>query len=142
MDLLAALRLALGETFAFYFLAHSHHWNVRGPLFPQLHGLFGSIYEDAHDAVDTLAERIRTLGVLAPASLQGIAAPATIVFTEPPDAAGMVLQLIAGNDAVIKALDAANAAAQSVANDGLANILQERLDVHAKWAWQLRSITE
>lgn len=138
-ELVACLRVALSETWAFYFKAHSFHWNVRGPLFRQFHELFGDIYEDAHGAVDGLAERIRTLGRFAPASLDEIASLATIPFTNVPSTAEMLTQLISANDDVIGALrnvnDAISVAGSS--NVGLSNYVQERLDIHAKWEWQL-----
>lgn len=137
MNLLTAMQAALGETWAFYFKAHSFHWNVRGPLFSQLHEFFGDIYEDAHGAVDGLAERIRAMDKLAPASLDEIAGPAMIEFTAAPDAAGMVLQLVQANGAVIAALQTANTLALSNGQQGLGNYLQERLDRHAKWGWML-----
>ncbi|WP_316172424.1 DNA starvation/stationary phase protection protein [Bradyrhizobium sp. SZCCHNRI2049] len=139
MDLIASVRLALAQTWAFYFLAHSFHWNVRGPLFAPFHKLFGDLYEDLHGAVDDLAERLRTLGVLAPSSLDEILAGATITFTAPPAAADMVVQLLAANAIAIAAIDAANEAAIASGNDGLANFLQERLDAHAKWGWMLQA---
>lgn len=138
-ELLSRLRGALSETWAFYFKAHSFHWNVRGPLFRQFHEFFGDLYEDAHGAVDGLAERIRTLGQLAPASLDEIIADATIRFTDAPGAAGMLQQLVDGNQAVINALNAANESALAAGEDGLSNYLQDRLDAHKKWAWMLKT---
>ncbi|WP_316234650.1 DNA starvation/stationary phase protection protein [Bradyrhizobium sp. SZCCHNR1020] len=139
MDLVASLRLALAESFAFYFKAHSFHWNVRGPLFQQFHDLFGGLYEDVHGAVDDLAERIRTLDALAPASLEEIMSGATILFSPVPPAMEMVMQLIAANDILIAAFTAANDVAIADGQDGIANFLQERLDVHAKWGWKLKA---
>lgn len=139
MNLTEAVRLALAETWAMYFKAHSFHWNVRGPLFSQFHAFFGELYEDLHDAVDTLAERIRTLDAIAPQSLDEIVSGSTIAFTTAGPAAGMVLQLTQDNEKVLAALSAANEAAIAAGNDGLANTLQGRLDVHDKWAWQLKA---
>ena len=139
MDLVASLRLALADTFALYFMAHSFHWNVRGPLFQQLHDLFGGLYGDVHGAVDDLAERIRTLDALAPASLQEIVAGSSISFGPVPSAMEMVMQLAVANQAASASLTSANDAAAAAGNDGLANFLQERLDVHAKWGWKLKA---
>ena len=77
-DATKALRLAFGDTFAFYFIAHAAHWNVTGPTFPSWHKLFGKIYEDAHDAVDALAEHIRTLDQMAPYSLDELLEGASV----------------------------------------------------------------
>lgn len=138
-ELLSRLRAALSETWAFYFKAHSFHWNVRGPLFRQFHEMFGDLYEDAHGAVDGLAERIRTLGALAPASLDEIAADTTIRFTDAPAAAAMLVQLVDGNQSVIDALNGANEAALAAGEDGISNYLQDRIDAHKKWAWMLKT---
>lgn len=142
MNLIEAVRLALAETWAMYFKAHSFHWNVRGPLFSQFHGFFGDIYEDLHDAVDTLAERIRTLDAIAPQSLNEIVSGSKIVFTTAGPAAEMIRQLMNDNQVVIAALSDANTAAIAAGKDGLANTLQGRLDVHEKWAWQLKAHLE
>lgn len=139
MNLLEALRVALAETWAFYFKAHSFHWNVRGPLFKQFHDLFGDLYDDLHDAVDDLAERIRTLNALAPQSLEEIVSASRIAFTPAPGAPEMVMQLLEANQIVIGALAAANTAARDAGNDGLCNLLEGRLDAHEKWAWMLRA---
>jgi starvation-inducible DNA-binding protein len=136
-ELLTAIRTALAETWCLYFKAHSFHWNVRGPLFPQLHELFGDIYEDAHGAVDGLAERIRTLNAMAPASLDEIAAPASITFAGIPTTAAMIVELIDANAAVVNALGEADRRATIQLERGLSNYLQERMDAHKKWAWML-----
>lgn len=138
--LVSSLRASLAETWAFYFKAHSFHWNIRGGLFKQFHDLFGGIYEDAHGAVDDLAERLRTLDVDAPRSLDEIAMGASISFpSSVPDDAGMVSQLIKDNDTVIKALKATNDLAEEQGNCGLANMLQGRIDIHQKHGWMLRA---
>ncbi len=142
MNIEEAVRLALANTWAMYFKAHSFHWNVRGPLFSQFHTFFGEIYDDAHDAVDVLAERLRTLGVLAPVSLDEIVRGSSISFTGSPSAPEMIVQLIEANDAVIESLKAANTAAVDAGNDGLANTLQGRLDIHQKWGWMLSAYIE
>ncbi len=136
-ELLEELRGALAETFVFYVKAHSFHWNVRGPLFNQWHDFFGALYQDAHGAVDDIAEHIRALNELAPASLDEIVAPSKIKFTSAPDAAGMVKQLRADNKVVIAALEAAQDCAEDADDEGLSNFLQDRLDKHAKWGWKL-----
>ncbi|WP_377299682.1 DNA starvation/stationary phase protection protein [Rhizobium sp. SGZ-381] len=136
-DLLASVRVALAETWCLYFKAHSFHWNVQGPLFPQLHELFGDIYEDAHDAVDGLAERLRTLNAMAPASLAEISAPASIAFGGIPTTAGMIFELIDATAAVVNALGRADQLASIQLERGLSNYLQERMDAHKKWAWML-----
>jgi starvation-inducible DNA-binding protein len=136
-ELLEELRGALAETWAFYFKAHSFHWNVRGPMFNQWHDFFGALYQDAHGAVDDIAEHIRALNELAPSSLDEIVMPSKIKFTPAPDADGMVKQLRTDNEIVIAALEVAQDCAEDADDEGLANFLQDRLDKHAKWGWKL-----
>lgn len=136
----AALETALANTFVFYFKAHSFHWNVTGPRFSQLHSFFGDIYEDAHEAVDDLAERMRTLKIEAPPSLEEITECAAIKCPESvPDADEMVSQLHSDNQTLIGALQRANKAADRAGNAGLANFLQDRIDKHEKLGWMLAS---
>lgn len=139
MNQVEALRLALAETWAFYFKAHSFHWNVRGPLFFQLHEAFADIYEDAHGAVDGLAEQLRALDKMAPSSLDEIVKGSKIKFKKPGDCMAMVKDLADANAVVVDALNVANAEALGSSNDGLANYLQGRIDQHNKWAWMLMS---
>lgn len=138
-EMLERLRVALSETWAFYFKAHSFHWNVRGPLFAEYHALFGRIYEDAFAAVDDLAEQVRVLDAFAPSSLDDIASRSTIRFSGIPSNANMIVQLVEANAAVMVALKDANDAAVAVGNDGLANLLQGRLTMHGKWSWMLKA---
>ena len=141
-DLPTTLRKALADTWAFYFQAHSFHWNVQGPLFPQLHVFFGDIYNDAFGAVDGLSERLRTLGEPSPTSLTEIDQAASINSRGIPDANGMIEGLAEDNELVVASLDAAQKAAEAADEDGLANYLQERLDRHAKWRWMLKVSAE
>lgn len=139
MNQVEALRLALAETWAFYFKAHSFHWNVRGPLFFQLHEAFGDIYEDAHGAVDGLAEQLRALDQMAPSSLDEIVKGSKIKFKKPGDCMAMVKGLSDANAAVMDVLNRANTEAMGASNDGLANYLQGRIDQHNKWGFMLNA---
>jgi starvation-inducible DNA-binding protein len=139
-QLVTSLRASLAETWAFYFKAHSFHWNVRGPLFSELHEFFGDIYADAHEAVDGLAEKIRTLDENAPVSLDEIVKPSSIKFSGAiPDAGGMVYQLLQDNDKVIASLLDTNKLAVAANKQGLANYLQGRIDQHDKWHWMIKA---
>lgn len=144
VDTSEALCVALADTWSFYFQAHSFHWNVEGPLFPQLHAFFGDIYEDAHDAVDGLAEQLRALGEKAPPSPSCMEAISGIHFSDDiPDAEGMVAALANDNEIVLGSLTKACAAASEAGEPGLSNYLQDRINTHKKWAWMLdASLTE
>ncbi len=142
MALIDTMRRALGETFGFYFKAHSYHWNVTGPQFVSLHSLFGDIYADAHGAGDAIAEHIRTLDEMAPASLKEMTRLGSIDGDTIPDAMAMVKELGTDNEAVIAALDAAQKAALKDGNAGLQDFLQGRLDKHADWGWRLAATAQ
>lgn len=142
MSCAETLKTALAETFLFYMEAHFFHWNVEGATFSQLHDLFGEIYEDADDAMDGLAEHIRTLGEYAPMNMAEMTEGARIVIDGKPDATGMVAKLAADNELVIAALSEAEQAAEADGKPQIANYLQERMDAHAKWGWMLKATTE
>ena len=134
------LRVALANTFAYYFKAHSFHWNVEGIHFPSLHRLFGEIYEDAWQAVDRLAEELRAVGEYAPVSLSSIQRGSLILGrTDVPNASDMLVALIADNETVITTLHAAYMEAEANMQHGLSNTLAERLDTHNKFGWMLKA---
>jgi len=126
-----AMAVAASATFGFYAQAHLSHWNVVGADFPQLHGFFGGLYEEAWEAVDRLAEALRTLDEPVPATV--FSTPGEV----PADAAAMVAALSDANDAVLQVLeDAYRACAEEPA---LQNVLQDRLEAHEKHGWMLRA---
>jgi starvation-inducible DNA-binding protein len=140
--LIKDLRLALAETWVFYFKAHSFHWNVRGPLYPQFHAFFGAIYEDAHDAVDGLAEQLVIVGQLAPFSPEEIIRPSfqsITSFDGVPSADEMLAQLAESNRAVIAALFKADETARSARLYGLSNYLEGRIGTHNVWSMKLQA---
>jgi len=139
-DLAEELKVCLASTFSFYLKAHNFHWNVEGPSFPQLHSFFESIYTDAWGAVDGLAEHIRTLDAYAPGSLSRYR-ELTLITDEMniPPAASMVAKLSADNEIIIKQLLRAQLVAEKNRKTGLANYLQDRIDIHEKHGWMLRA---
>lgn len=138
-DLPGCLKRALGETFMFNVEAHIFHWNVQGPTFSELHNLFSNIYYDAQYAVDTIAELIRTLDVMAPETVEELAGGSMIDIAPAPDACAMVAKLCADNEIVRGALSAAQSCAEQCGHPEIANVMQERMDRHAKWAWMLKA---
>lgn len=140
-ELQVALNIALANTFAMYFKAHSYHWNVEGPLFPQYHTFFGDVYNELHSAVDPFAEQIRTIGGYGPISLVGIARYATVVedADRPRDVAEMVSRMTIANDLTIVSLNKALSYAQHAQNQGLMDFIASRLDSHAKHGWMLKA---
>ena len=131
----------LSDVVAFKFIAHGYHWNVKGSQFSEYHGLFGSIYEDADESIDPLAENILKLGYDAPfrlsdfQSLRELDEPALT----PDTPAAMAASLLDLNDDIIDGYNEAFAQSQMENQQGVANFLAERIDAHQKWSWQLRS---
>jgi starvation-inducible DNA-binding protein len=139
-DLVISLRICLANTFLMYFKAHSHHWNVEGIEFSQLHDFFGDLYSDLHGASDLLAEEIRALNILAPKTLSEMYQYKTVnegvVANTPKE---MLQDLSITNDQVIESLNKAIELATKYNKQGLLNSLPERVDVHAKHGWMIRS---
>jgi len=133
----------LADSYTLYLTTHNFHWNVTGPLFNTLHGMFMTQYTEEWNALDDIAERIRALGHYAPgtyreyAKLSSIAEPADV-----PDAMEMVRMLVKGNEAVAKTARAAFAVADKANDQPTADLLTQRLDVHEKNAWMLRSLLQ
>lgn len=140
-ELQAALKIALANTFVMYFKSHSFHWNVEGPNFQQYHSFFNDLYEELHDAVDPIAEHIRTLDAYAPVSLSDLYDAKTVMdeSTLITDGKQMFASLLLANDTVIESLNKAFQLATYNNKQGLCNFLADRLDIHAKHAWQIKS---
>lgn len=139
--LTVTLNIVLANTFVMYFQAHSYHWNVEGIMFSQFHDFFGSLYGELHGAVDPIAEEIRALGVYAPINLNEIYHNRTLVEDafRPSSVETMVSRLIISNNQVIDSLRKAFELATEANNQGLADFIAGRLDVHAKHNWMLNS---
>lgn len=138
---IAALKVALANTFMMYFKAHSYHWNVEGIHFGQFHEFFGDIYEDVHGAVDVLAENLRKLEQYAPISLTELYSFKTCSedITKPATVKIMLNNLLADNREVYNALSKVFDAATEAKNQGLANFAADRMDTHKKYEWMILS---
>ena len=142
-ELIEQMKVALASTFAFYLKAHNFHWNVEGANFPQYHSFFEGIYTDAFGAVDGIAEHLRTLGSYAPGSFARYN-ELSIVKDEVniPTAISMVTKLLGDNESIIVQLTKTQALAEKNNKMGLANYLQDRIDIHEKNGWMLRSTSK
>ncbi|MEW6706368.1 MAG: Dps family protein [Pseudomonadota bacterium] len=134
----------LADTYTLYLTTHNFHWNVTGPMFNTLHTMFMQQYTELWNAVDPIAERIRSLGHAAPGSYQQFGslsslkdAPAT-----PPKAMEMVRILVEGHEAVARTARGVFPAADKADDQPTADLLTQRLDVHEKTAWMLRSLLD
>ena len=139
-QLIEKLKVLHATNFSFYLKLHFFHWNVTGPNFPQYHEFFEDLYTDVWGAVDGIAEHIRAVKGFAPGSLSRFIDMTTIkdqVDVVPADQ--MISIAIQDNDKVIDALTQAYLSAEQSAEHGLANFLQDRIDIHKKHGWMLRS---
>lgn len=134
----------LADTYTLYLTTHNFHWNVTGPMFNTLHQMFMEQYTELWNAVDPIAERIRALGHWAPggyaqlSSLSSVAdAPAA-----PPKAMEMIRILHRGHEAVARTAREVFPLADEAGDQPTADLLTQRLDVHEKTAWMLRSLLE
>lgn len=140
----AGLSRLLADTYTLYLTTHNFHWNVSGPMFNSLHAMFMAQYTELWNAVDPIAERIRSLGHVAPGSYAQFSelsslkdAPAT-----PPKAMEMVRILMEGHEAVARTARSIFPLADKAGDEPTADLLTQRLTVHEQTAWMLRSLLE
>ncbi len=137
---LAAL---LADTYTLYLKTHNFHWNVTGPMFNTLHLMFETQYKELALAVDSIAERIRSLGERAPGSYAEFGKLASIAeAVGTPDAKSMIKQLVEGNEAVVKTARSMFPTAGDVGDEATTDLLTERMQIHEKTAWMLRSLLD
>jgi starvation-inducible DNA-binding protein len=138
-----ALSRLLADSYTLYLKTHNFHWNVTGPMFTTLHGLFMTQYTELALAVDEIAERIRAVGAPAPGSYAAFSKLTRIKEAEKvPNAITMVKQLVADQEAVARAAAAVLEAAQAADDEVSADLAIQRMQVHEKNAWMLRSHLE
>lgn len=144
MDTLVELmKKTLADTFCMYLKVHNYHWNVEGVNFVELHGFFGGLYEELHDAIDPMAEHLRTLDSYAPGSLKRFLEISEIKDElNVPTAIQMVKNIQADNETVLKTLNLTMKFALKEDKQGLANFLADRIDNHEKHNWMLKSIVK
>lgn len=131
----------LADTYTLYLKTHNYHWNVTGPLFNTLHLMFETQYNELWLAADLLAERIRSLGVVAPGSYAEFADLTVIPEADGvPDAEQMIADLMHGHEAVTRTARSVFAAADAAHDESTADLLTQRLQIHEKTAWMLRSM--
>ncbi|XWK88166.1 MAG: Dps family protein [Phormidium sp.] len=140
-EIASGLSRLLADTYSLYLKTHYFHWNVTGPMFTSLHAMFELQYTELAAAVDIIAERIRSLGVFAPGSYSTFTELSSIPETKDvPNAEEMVRLLVEGNEAVAKTARSIFPAAERGDDQSTLDMLTQRLSVHEKTAWMLRSI--
>ncbi len=131
----------LADSYTLYLKTHNYHWNVEGPLFNTLHLMFEEHYTELATAVDEIAERIRALGVKAPGSYSAYSALASVTEAEGDESAEeMIRQLVVGQETVVRTAREAFAAAEEASDEPTADLLTQRMQIHEKNAWMLRSM--
>ena len=140
-ELQISLKILLANTLAMYFKTHGFHWNVEGVHFSQYHEFFNELYEDIYGAVDPTAEQLRKLSVYAPSTLTEILMSKTINESSivGNDVKGMLSALLVDNDEVLSTLNKVFAVATASDEQGICNFIADRIDIHKKHGWQIRS---
>jgi starvation-inducible DNA-binding protein len=139
--IVAGVSRVLADTYTLYLKTHNFHWNVEGPMFNTLHLMFMEQYTELWNALDLIAERIRALGFPAPATNTQFSKLTSIEETEGvPDALDMVRLLVTGHEAVARTARAAFPAAEKAGDESTCDLLTQRLQIHEKTAWMLRSL--
>lgn len=137
------LKTFLADAVTMYFVAHGYHWNVEGSDFSQYHSLFADIYEDVYSSIDPIAEDLRKLDEYAPFTLSKFIDLRTVESVEvAPNPKAMAKALLKVNEGVLVTIGKAFASATKANEQGIANFLAERDDMHKKWHWQLTASTK
>jgi len=133
----------LADSYTLYIKTHNFHWNVTGSQFQMLHDLFEKQYLDLAEAVDEIAERIRALGHFAPGSYSQFSQLTSIKEeTEHPDSTDMIKQLIEGQEIIVKTAREMFPIVEEAGDEATADLLTQRMQLHEKNAWMLRSLLE
>lgn len=134
----------LADTYTLYLTTHNFHWNVTGPMFNSLHDMFMQQYTELWNAVDPIAERIRSLGHVAPGSYAQFGKLSSVpdAPAAPPKAMEMVRILVQGHEAVARTARELFPLVEQASDEPTADLLTQRLTVHEQTAWMLRSILE
>ena len=133
----------LADTYTLYLKTHNFHWNVTGPMFQTLHLMFETQYNELALAVDLVAERIRALGFPAPGTYAEYAKLSSIEETAGvPEATEMIRLLVQGQEAVVRTARKVFPLVDAAHDEPSADLLTQRMQVHEKTAWMLRSLLE
>jgi len=142
-EIAAGLSGLLADSYTLYLMTHNFHWNVKGPMFNSLHQMFMTQYTEQWGALDLIAERIRALGYPAPGTYAQFVQLATIKEVEGvPKAMDMVRHLVSAQEATARTARKLLPLVDKADDQPTADLLTQRLDVHEKTAWMLRSLLE
>ena len=141
IEIANGLSVLLADTYTLYLKTHKYHWNVQGPMFQTLHLMFETQYNELSLAVDLIAERIRALDVLAPGSYSEFSKLANIKEdSDTPNATEMIRRLVDGQELVVRTARSLFPIVDAAHDEPTADLLTQRMQVHEKTAWMLRSL--
>jgi len=141
LEIAKSLSRFLADTYTLYLKTHNFHWNVTGPMFQTLHLMFEQHYNELWTATDLIAERIRSLGVLAPGTYAEFTALGSIKEQKGGiKATDMIRSLVQGHEAVIRTARSVFPLAQNAQDQVTMDLLTQRMQIHEKTAWMLRSL--
>lgn len=133
----------LADSYSLYLQTHNFHWNVTGPMFQTLHVMFESQYTELATAVDLVAERIRSLGFPAPATYAEFTRLSSITDVDGvPRADEMIRVLVNGQQTVVRTARSLFPVVEAAGDEATADLLTQRIQLHEKTAWMLRSLLE
>lgn len=139
----AGLSALLADSYTLYLMTHNFHWNVTGPQFNSLHLMFMGQYTEQWNALDIIAERIRSLGFPAPGTYKEFVRLASIKEVEGvPKANDMIRHLVAAQEATARTARKLFPVVDAANDQPTADVLTQRIDIHEKTAWMLRSLLE
>ncbi len=137
----AGLSRLLADSYTLYLKTHNYHWNVEGPQFNTLHQMFETHYTELAIAVDDIAERIRALGIKSPGSYAEFAKLTSIEEAVGAESAEeMVKQLVIGQETISRTARSVFPLAADAHDEPTADLLTQRMQIHEKNAWMLRSM--
>jgi len=143
IDIAAGLSRLLADTYTLYLQTHNFHWNVTGPMFQTLHVMFETHYTEMAIAVDSIAERIRSLGLPAPGTYGDFIKLSSIKEVDGvPKAKEMIQLLVHGHESVVRTARSVYPVVEKAADEASADLLTQRIQLHEKTAWMLRSLLE
>jgi starvation-inducible DNA-binding protein len=142
-DIAQGLSRVLADTYTLYLKTHNFHWNVTGPMFQTLHLMFETQYTELALAVDLIAERIRSLGFPAPGTYKQYAELSSIKEEQGiPKAQDMIRLLVEGQESVVRTARSLYPTVEAASDEATADLLTQRIQLHEKTAWMLRSLLE
>ena len=142
-DIAEGLSRLLADTYTLYLKTHNFHWNVTGPMFQTLHLMFETQYNELALAVDLIAERIRALGFPAPGTYVDFGRLSSIPEEQGvPPAQEMIRKLVKGHEAVVRTARSIFPVVEKASDEPTADLLTQRMQIHEKTAWMLRSLLE